>query len=197
MQLITLTSWAALTWGMSHAWHSALHQQAPINVHLVPQPPLLLGIDWRLSTRWPAGLTWRAWLSGLICKGEEEGKGSRQGAKMQVPREQVSAALYPMAALGIPAFVETSPELGEGVTFAQGAHGHVPFLPLNDGLQKEDWFSCDANAVFRSLTLGLDSFSDGTYFLPVRCHCHHDSWDLLFPQKWFQARPNFFRFSLT
>lgn len=57
---------------------------------------------------------------------------------MQVPREQVSAALYPMAALGTPAFVETSPERGEGVTFAQGAHGHVPFLPLNDGLQKED-----------------------------------------------------------
>lgn len=39
------------------------------------------------------------------------------------------------------------------------------FLSLNNMLQKEDWFSCDAKAVFRSLSLGLDSFSDGTYFL--------------------------------
>lgn len=57
---------------------------------------------------------------------------------MQVPREQISAALYPMAALGISAFVETGPERGGGVTFAQGAHGDVSFLPLNDRLQKED-----------------------------------------------------------
>lgn len=47
---------------------------------------------------------------------------------MQVSQEQTSAALYTMVALGIPAFVETSPEHGEGVTCAQGAYGYVSFF---------------------------------------------------------------------
>lgn len=57
---------------------------------------------------------------------------------MQAPQEQVSAVLYLMVALGISVFVETSPQWGKGVTFAQGAHSYVPFLPLNDRLQKVD-----------------------------------------------------------
>ena len=191
-----------MMWGMLSAWHSAWHQQASINVNPVPQPLLLM--HWLKAAHQMARAVWRGVLDVLVWYLGER-KWVRAAGKMLLQcrflRNWSQLLRIRWAALGTLAFVGVVPVGGRLMSHLHKEHS-VMFVcclfffewrATKRGLIFLGWTSCLSAASHLEWTL----FMMGSTSFSVRCHCGHDSWDLFFPWKWFQARPCFFRLSPT